>query len=185
MKRSMMQKRKIILIAILAVVLFLTIVFPYSILSVYPVVQVKIDTAEQQKYNEDFAVLRSLFEGRMGQPDHVVTYSIAVLLLYQMEWLTEANHHMWRSDWEPLLTNVQSVKKELISLSLQEDNFSDEAKVYLQEMIEAIMEIEGTVLQHTNGHTRKHIETSLRNLHSDIATSLNLYVQFWQTYYAK
>ncbi|WP_107838059.1 hypothetical protein [Metasolibacillus meyeri] len=182
-----MRKRTFILIAILSAVLFSTVVFPYSILSVYPTVSVKVDDMRQQTYNEDLVVFRTLFEEKALQPDYVVSHSIALLLLYEMDWLTDTNHHMKRIEWTQLLTNIQLVKSELIRLGFQEEGLSDEAKMYLEQMIDLTMQMEETIVYHVNKkatYSRKRIATSIRNLQNDMASSLNLYLHFWQAYYS-
>ncbi|MEC1179945.1 hypothetical protein P9B03_15705 [Metasolibacillus meyeri] len=182
-----MRKRTFILIAILSAVLFSTVVFPYSILSVYPTVSVKVDDMRQQTYNEDLVVFRTLFEEKALQPDYVVSHSIALLLLYEMNWLTDANHHMKRIEWAQLLTNIQLVKSELIRLGFQEEGLSDEVKMYLEQMIDLTMQMEETVVYHVNKkatYSRKRIATTIRNLQNDMASSLNLYLHFWQAYYS-
>ncbi|WP_042478266.1 hypothetical protein [Bacillus ndiopicus] len=181
-----MRKRKLIVIAIAAFVLFSTVFFPYSILSVYPAVPVKVDEMRQKKYNEDFAVFRSLFEERAAQPDYVVSYSVSLLLLYEMDWLTNADYHMKRIEWEQLLTNIQLVKNELIRLSFKVEGLSVEAKMYLEQMIDSTMRIEEAIAYHINKkstYSRKRINVTIRNLQNDIASSLDLYIHFWQAYY--
>lgn len=184
-RRGIMRKRKLIVIAIAAFVLFSTVFFPYSIPSVYPAVPVKVGEMHQQKYNEDFAVFQSLFEERAMQPDYVVSYSISLLNLYEMDWLTNTDYHMKRIEWEQLLTNIQSIKNELIRLSFRVEGLSEEAKMYLEQMIDSTMRIEETVAYHVNKkstYSRKHISVTIRNLQNDIASSLSLYIHFNKTY---
>lgn len=183
---GIIRKLKLLIIGLLAAALFSGIIFPYSIFSVYPTVAVETDEMRQQKYKEDLAVLQSLYEEKALQPDYVVSYSISLLALYEMSWLTDFNRPMKRAQWGQILTNVQSAKNALIHLGFQESMLSTEAKMYLEQMVDLLMHMEETVAYHINKqgtYSRKRINIAISNIQNDIAFSLGLYTRFWQEYY--
>ncbi|MDW0117998.1 hypothetical protein QTL97_13720 [Sporosarcina thermotolerans] len=180
------MKRKVWGVSSAVLFIFLmTVLFPYSPLSVYQSVGFDADLPYLQDYKKKLHEFGQVHDGNTVEDwDRLNSDTDFILDLYEMDLMTSARVKVGKGDLDWMLVEVRTLRNTLLSIAFQEKH-SSETRKYLEASVRWSLNAEEDILWLKDHpfYSRFLLITHLKNLQEDIKISFDMYRHFYEAYY--